>query len=178
MTEPTPFTCENAAAALGKPDWTVVACNEMPEPAGLYAVTLESAGGAREGRMVPVDARGFAALEAGMPAASAWLRARGLLAADSGLTLEGLTNALEAFSAYPPGFDLNARSFEHEALGGSSFSADPFTLTLYTLDPASPVQGPDRFLRAILALDGGALVWRISRGRGSGWTEGPTIPAE
>jgi hypothetical protein len=178
VTEPAPFTCENAAAALGKPDRSAIACAELPESAGIYAVTLEGADGAREGRLVALDAEGFAVTEAGMPAASAWLRDRGLLAADSGLTLTGITNALEAFSAWPPGFDLNARSFEHEELGPSTFSADPFALTLYTLDPQSPVQGPDRFLRAVLALDEGKLVWKMAKGKGGSWTEGASLPAE
>jgi len=173
-----PFSCDSAPAALGKPDWSVYACNEMPEPPGLFAVTLESPDGARMGRMVPVNPDGFAATDAGMSAASAWLRARKLLG-DPALTLSGLTNALEAFEAWPSPFGYSSRDFDVPGVGASSFAPEPFALTLFTLRDADHGGGPEVYLRAVLALDETSkLIWTLSEGVGGSFSERETIPAE
>jgi hypothetical protein len=175
---PSPFSCETAAAALGRPDWQVYVCNEMPEPRGLFAVTLEGPDGAREGHLVPVNANGFATLTSGIPAASAWLRSRGLVDDSSSLTLTGLTNVLTAFDAYPEAFNMDARSFIDDAIGSSTFTT-PFKLTLYTPHPENRPLGEKRFLRAILEPnDSGKLVWRLAAGMANEWIDGEVIAAE
>jgi len=176
---PTRFTCENAAEALSRPSWSVYACAALPGVTGLYAMTLESPEGAREGRLVPVGADGLVVSDTGMAAAGAWMREQGLLDNPAALTLQGLTNALEAFGGWPEPFDMQARDFDVPDVGASSFTADPFRLTLYMMRDHRTDGGPEVYIRAALEQDdAGKLVWRPAQLDGGGWTEGPVMPAE
>jgi len=173
------FTCETAAAALGRPELAVQNCFEYPRLPGVYGVTLTGEAGGWGG-LVRVEG-GVIQRETGMPAASAWLRAKGLMDAPD-LTLDDLSIALQVFEAFPPGFDRDSVSFELEGVGRSGFSTPPFKLWLITpfRPPGRPGGlGQSAYRRATLAAgEDGRLAWTVAQGRGQSWSTLSTIPAE
>ena len=148
-----PFSCGDAAAALGHPSSTVDGCDAAPNLPEIYQIALT--GGDVTGRLVvgahladgKLDpARGNAAFVAFLEGLGERRRA---------LTMQDVMATLRAFDAFPKGFDGTASMFNLPAIGTSSFTPEPFRLQIYNGRPPEP-----GFVRA--ELTGPPWVWSLS----------------
>jgi hypothetical protein len=147
-----PFSCANAASALGHPGAAVNLCTEMDVLPGVFLVMLQTDDG-YVSQTVVTDEQGEP-IPSGTPGAAAAFLARHRVADRPDLQAKPVVFAMQALGALPPGW-----SAEH--LGGPSpegvapgLSHDPLQLTL--VRSVSPGRGPaggvapPRFERAVL----------------------------
>lgn len=168
---PPPFTCADAAAALGHAGATVDACDAAPHLPEVLQVVLRGGDvGART--LVGVWVVDGQIRDGAAPGALARFL-DGLGPRRDTLNLTDLMFVLRAFDAFPPGFDAKAAMFDLPGVGASTFTAQPFALELY--NGRAPEPG---FVAATLR--GPPWVWttrRLDDPRGTaGWVDTGVVP--
>lgn len=151
---PPPFSCADAAAALGHPDATVQACDAAPHLPEVYQIVLT--GGDAGARLI-LGARvvqGRVQDTAAPGALAAFLD--GLGPARDTLTLTDVMYTLRAFDAFPPGIDAKSAMFDLPGVGRSQVRTAPFRVELY--NGRAPEPG---FLGA--TLEGPPWRWTLRR---------------
>lgn len=148
-----PFSCANAAEALGHPDLTVRYCRPAAQLPGLYSVLLETtAGKTALHRIVAVSADGHVITERGPAAAAKFLRQSGAIT-NPDVTGDQVYLLLRGFESLPQLFSAG--------FGEVGMATDPFRFSLTINVTEHP--GPPLWRRASLAVgEAGRLVWTWS----------------
>ncbi len=148
-----PFTCEDAAAALGHPKATVDSCDQAPHLPEIYQVALtgDEVGGHLIIGLHVVDGKIDPAH--GNKAVAGFLDALG--DRRKALTMHDMMATLRAFDAFPAGFDAKTAMFDLPSIGTSHLTAEPFEVVIYNGRPPDP-----GFIRATLT--GPPWVWALA----------------
>jgi hypothetical protein len=183
MSDP-PFSCDTAAAALGRPGATVRLCAHEQQLQDLWRVSLDGEGGRLD--TVVYAPGGRVSAERGGAAMARYLRSAPIWSAPS-IPAQELRSALIAFAAWPAGFDLQAGPRTVDAAGKPVLLPLPdLAVTLETssgawrrLGGAAGVSRPSDRVRATLR--GGPatpFTWTVEESEGAGWSLRSTTALE